>query len=100
MNFTKIRRSPNALISVYVVTVFVSLTLLWANSIAAQDQCENCAETCQSPVAKPGGPYVTITGQSVELNGWDSWCQYGYITDYEWDFGDGTWGSGPVASHQ
>jgi PKD repeat protein len=69
--------------------------------VAAQNAvCENCGYYTEPVEAKPGGPYVGMTGQSIQLYGWQSWSMEGWIVGYYWSFGDGTWGSGPNPTHQ
>lgn len=85
---------------VIVLAVIILFTPQLIRSAAAQAVCGNCSYSYQSPVSEPGGPYVAMRGQSFQFNGWSSWSQYGGITDYEWDFGDGSWGVGPSPSHQ
>ncbi len=54
----------------------------------------------QPPVANPGGPYNSQSGQVVQLNGSGSFDPNGTIVSYSWGFGDGTSGSGPIVNHQ
>lgn len=83
-----------------ILLISVLFVLTTPKTVVGQDPvCQNCGNW-QSPVASPGGPYVGLTGQNIALNGWDSYSYEGWITDYYWDFGDGTWGSGPNPSHQ
>ena len=56
--------------------------------------------TRETPVANPGGPYNSQTGQIVQLNGSGSFDPNGTITNYSWDFGDGTSGTGSIVNHQ
>ena len=79
---------------------FSVLMIFAVAPVAAQDVCANCGSTYQSPVARSGGPYIGMTGQTIQMNGWDSWSDGGWITGYYWDFGDGTSGSGPNPNHQ
>ncbi|WP_440954619.1 S8 family serine peptidase [Methanosarcina sp. Mfa9] len=53
------------------------------------------------PVANAGGPYSAEEGQTVTFNGSNSYDpdQDGSIVSYEWDFGDGSTGSGETATH-
>lgn len=46
-----------------------------------------------------GGPYAGIVGETVMLDGSGSSDSDGLIVAYEWDFGDGSTGSGSVADH-
>ena len=46
------------------------------------------------PVARPGGPYAATRGVALTLNGSASTDADGTISNYAWNFGDGTTGSG------
>jgi len=48
----------------------------------------------QPPVANPGGPYNGIAGVAVQFNGSASSDPDGSIVSYNWDFGNGTTGTG------
>lgn len=54
----------------------------------------------QAPVAFPGGPYATPSGQPVQLSAIGSYDPDGSVVNYSWNFGDGTSGTGPVVNHQ
>ena len=56
-------------------------------------------ETCQTPAAVAGGPYTGQLSQPVEFDGTGSSDASGTLTSYTWDFGDGSTGSGAIASH-
>lgn len=51
------------------------------------------------PVADAGGPYASTTGEEVSFDGSGSFDLDGSIVFYLWDFGDGTFGVGPQATH-
>jgi hypothetical protein len=51
------------------------------------------------PVAKPGGPYSGLVGQAIQFNGSASSDADGSVTLYNWDFGDGTYGTGASVAH-
>ena len=51
------------------------------------------------PVAVAGGPYTGQEGGAVTLNGAGSSDPEEGALTYQWDFGDGTTGSGPTVSH-
>lgn len=55
--------------------------------------------TNMPPAAKPGGPYSAQVGQAVQFNGSASSDSDGTITNYKWEFGDGTSASGVTAAH-
>lgn len=67
--------------------------------VSAQDAVCQTAES-QTPAAIPGGPYVASTGQNIAFDGGGSWSFDGPIIYYYWDFGDGSWATGPNPSHQ
>ena len=93
-------RSLLRLITVVVVGCGVYF-VLGTGSVAGQAICNNCGSSFQSPTARPGGPYVGMTGQNISLDGSGSWSgDDGWITGYYWNFGDGTAGSGSNPNHQ
>ena len=45
-------------------------------------------------------PYILAVNAPFTFDGFDSYCcEDRTITDYHWDFGDGSFGSGDVADH-
>ncbi|MBM3710025.1 MAG: PKD domain-containing protein, partial [Actinobacteria bacterium] len=52
-----------------------------------------------NPIAKPGGPYNGEIGKEIIFNGSASYDQDGIITEYLWDFGDGTTASAEKPVH-
>ena len=52
----------------------------------------NTTAVGDSPVAAPNGPYTGLTFQSISFDGSNSHDADGTITNYTWDFGDGTAG--------
>ena len=66
--------------------------------IYASDPSGNKNNT-KSPFADAGGPYSGLTAIEINFDGSDSFDLDGNITSYEWDFGDGTKGSGEKTSH-
>ena len=53
----------------------------------------------QPPLAGAGGPYTGTTGQALTVSAAGSTDADGSIVRYDWDFGDGTTGTGMTASH-
>jgi len=45
------------------------------------------------PIADPGGPYTALEGEEITFDGSGSSDSDGEITQYMWDFGDGSTGS-------
>ncbi len=52
-----------------------------------------------APLCDAGGPYTGTAGQPVAFDGSGSSDPGGTITAYDWDFGDGSTGSGATPSH-
>ena len=53
----------------------------------------------QPPICDTGGPYSGYLGLPLKFDGSSSSDPDGTIVEYEWDFGDGTTGTGPTPSH-
>jgi YD repeat-containing protein len=53
----------------------------------------------RAPVANAGGPYNGVTNTAIQFNGGGSSDPDGSITSYQWNFGDGTSGTGVTVSH-
>lgn len=54
----------------------------------------------EPPVADPGGPYSGTIGAPIMFDGSKSYDPEGKpIASYAWDFGDGSLGTGPKATH-
>jgi len=53
----------------------------------------------QAPIANANGPYNGTAGTPVQLYSIGSSDPDGTITAYNWDFGDGTTGTGPSPTH-
>jgi PKD repeat protein len=56
-------------------------------------------EVNDPPVANAGGPYSGTEGVAVIFDGSGSYDSDGTITSYDWDFGDGTTGTGISPAH-
>ena len=53
----------------------------------------------QDPVSNVGGPYSGNVGSTVSFNGSDSYDNDGTIGSYNWNFGDGSSGTGKTTTH-
>jgi len=51
------------------------------------------------PIAATNGPYTGLTYQNISFDGSSSYDSDGTITEYIWDFGDGTTGNGISPVH-
>jgi uncharacterized repeat protein (TIGR01451 family) len=51
------------------------------------------------PVSDPNGPYAGTVGEPVQFDGSGSFDPDGTIVAFDWDFGDGTTGTGATPSH-
>ena len=58
----------------------------------------DCAAN-QPPTADPGGPYNASVNSPVSFDGTGSSDPDGSISTYDWDFGDGSTGTGATTSH-
>jgi serine protease len=56
-------------------------------------------EANQAPVASAGGAYTGQTGESIAFDGSGSFDPENAPLTYAWDFGDGSFGTGPAPSH-
>lgn len=56
-------------------------------------------EENKEPVANSGGPYEGFVNVELAFDGSKSLDEDGTITDYTWDFGDGTFGYGEKVTH-
>ncbi len=57
------------------------------------------AQANMPPIARPGGPYSAAPGASIAFDGSTSNDPDGTVSDWSWDFGDGTTASGINVSH-
>jgi PKD repeat protein len=68
----------------------VTLTVTDSDGLTDQDTTTTTVSGAnQLPVADPGGPYITETGQTTTFDGTNSSDPDGTIAQYDWDFGDG-----------
>src|ERR1039458_7521821 len=56
-------------------------------------------KTTQPPIANAGGPYSGMPGVAVNLSGTKSTDPQGETLTYEWEYGDGTTGTGVSTTH-
>ena len=65
------------------------------------DYVKSCCDPGENdpPVADAGGPYTGLVGVAVTFDGSGSYDPDGGIVSYQWNFGDGTTGSGEIVSH-
>lgn len=78
-----------------------NVTLTVTDDNGAQDSATTSATVGvgnQAPIADVNGPYSGTVGLTVEFDGEGS-TDDGTIVAYDWDFGDGTTGSGPAPTH-
>ena len=84
----------------FSLSLALALLCITAAEASAQSApCQSCGNW-QSPVAAPSGPYVATTSQSITFDASESWSFDGPIVYYHWDFGDGTYATGPNPNHQ
>lgn len=69
------------------------------NAKAALDYIQSQPSVNNPPVAEAGGPYTGIAGTAIAFDGSASSDYDGSIISYDWDFGDGTTGSGATLEH-
>ena len=60
---------------------------------------DSIVETNLNPTADPGGPYTVDAGEELTFDGSGSEDSDGEITEYAWDFGDGSTGTGAAPVH-
>jgi len=78
----------------YTVTLVVNNGFFNSAPATANVTIEN-----RAPVAAAGGPYTGVRNQAVTFTGTGSSDPDGDPLTYQWDFGDGTTGSGPTPAH-
>ena len=84
---------------VYTVTLVVTDDEGFWSDAATTTAAIAALQPNTPPVADPKGPYTGTTGQPVSFDGSASSDADGTIVAYEWDFGDGSTGSGASPSH-
>jgi PKD repeat protein len=71
-------------------------------NIGSYGSCSFTIDTIEGadpPIAVANGPYIGLTFQIISFDGSDSHDVGGAITNYTWDFGDGTSGYGINPTH-
>lgn len=54
----------------------------------------------QSVVTLPGGTNIVNVGDTVQIDGSQSWDEDGALKSWNWDYGDGQSGSGQIVTHK
>ncbi len=83
---------------VYNVTLTVTDDIGASNSATTTATITD-AQVNQPPVAAPNGSYSGTVGMVIKFDGSASNDPDGSIVSYDWDFGDGTYGSGATPVH-
>ncbi len=87
----------------YAATGVFTVTLCVTDDGGEQSCCTTTAdiqpEPNEPPICDAGGPYSGLVGQPVSFDGTGSSDPDGTIVSYEWDFGDGSTGSGATPTH-
>jgi len=78
-------------------TYEVSLRITAFDNIQSIDSLT--ATVNDPPTAHPGGPYEAAAGEEITFDGSASSDSDGTIAQYDWDFGDGSTGTGETAVH-
>ena len=81
---------------VYTVTLVVNDGV---SDSAPVTTTADITEVNDVPVADPGGTYNCTEGSPVAMDGSGSWDLESSTLNYDWDFGDGSSGTGVVPSH-
>ena len=79
-------------------TYTVGLTVT-DNSGGTNSASATATITNRAPTANAGGPYNGSTGTALQFDGTSSADPDGTIASYQWDFGDGTTGTGATPTH-
>src|SRR5205823_2289961 len=91
---------------VYATTGSYTVTLVVTDSRGASSAPATTTATIgstpnQSPVARPGGPYNGVAGDTVHFDGSGSSDPDGNVPlSYAWTFGDGSSGTGATLTHR
>ncbi|MCD4650225.1 MAG: PKD domain-containing protein, partial [Candidatus Cloacimonetes bacterium] len=81
-------------------TYTATLTVTDSTGSTAQDSAEVTVNPVVTPpVADPNGPSTGDTGMPITFDGSGSFDPDGTLVSYDWDFGDGTTGTGVNPTH-
>jgi chitodextrinase len=85
----------------YTVAGVYTVTLTVTDDDGASSSCTTTAsiEANLPPICDAGGPYFGDEGMPLQFDGSGSSDPDGTIVAYDWDFGDGTTGTGVTPSH-
>ena len=86
----------------YASTGSFTVTLTVTDDSGLSDTATSTADIAagpQPPVADPNGPYSGTVGVALNFDGSGSSDPDGTIVAYDWDFGDGTAGTGATPTH-
>ena len=86
----------------YAAAGLYNVSLTVTDNCGATSPCgttANIAPPNQAPHCNAGGPYFGGVNQPVQFNGTGSNDPDGTIVAYNWNFGDGSTGTGPTPTH-
>jgi len=86
------------LITLLSVLTISRLIQMIRNRLGSEDTVNDTIQN-KDPVARTGGPYNGIIDESITFSAKNSYDDDGRIVSFEWDFGDGTTGTGETVSH-